>query len=105
MEDNNRAPAAPNSSDRDTTNRRRAGFVLPWGEVMDADQIEFWRDHLADIVDELSWLEGWSDTRRTLVLHQCRSGPLGDLIPNFHHFQELLTAARDLDDALRNRWI
>jgi hypothetical protein len=69
------------------------GFYLPWGPYLTADNIRVMHVELVWIIEHLAQLEVWPEEHREDVLSRAIRGPLSDLLPNLHHFNQRLTEA------------
>ncbi|MBN3789715.1 hypothetical protein [Burkholderia sp. Ac-20353] len=70
------------------------GIRLAWGKLFSGDLVLHFRWGLIFIVEELADLESWPDAQTARALYEMALGPVGDILPNFHHFLMRLEAAR-----------
>ncbi|MFL9907351.1 hypothetical protein [Paraburkholderia sp. RL17-337-BIB-A] len=70
------------------------GLYLPWGPCLSPGDVKRMRGELVALIEELADLEQWDSGRRDDVLTRAIRGPLADLMPNLHHFNERLSEAR-----------
>ncbi|MBB5420799.1 TubC N-terminal docking domain-related protein [Paraburkholderia atlantica] len=83
---------------------KQAAEFWPWAPYLTAADVERFRAELVAMVERLADLEQWPDEHRDDVLARAIRGPLADLLPNLHHFNDRLTeataeaAARDAVD-------
>ncbi|NYH23957.1 hypothetical protein [Paraburkholderia bryophila] len=71
------------------------GLYLPWGPYMSADDVRRLRAVLADVIAELSRLEGWAHVDLDDITSRATRAPLSALLPDVRYFGERLAAARD----------
>jgi hypothetical protein len=80
----------------------------PWAPYLGASDVERFRTELVGIIETLADMERWPLERRDDVLARATRAPLADLLPNTHHFNERLQAARAeaeaRDAATRKSW-
>jgi hypothetical protein len=85
-----------------------AGEFWPWAPYLTAADVERFRTDLVAMVETLADVEQWPDEHREDVLTRAIRGPLADLLPNLHHFNERLTEARAAvaaqETAARRAW-
>ncbi len=67
---------------------------LPWGPYLGTGGIQRFRAKHVDIIERLADMEGWPQEHRDDVLARAIRGPLADLLPNLHHFNERLAEAK-----------
>jgi hypothetical protein len=72
---------------------RQAGEFWPWAPYLTTVDVERFRTELVGLIEKLADLEGWPDEHRDDVLTRAIRGPLADLLPNLHHFNQRLTEA------------
>ncbi|KVH77576.1 hypothetical protein WJ41_05070 [Burkholderia ubonensis] len=75
------------------------GVWLGWGKFFAADLVLCFRWGLILVIEELAALESWSDAQAERAAYEMACGPVGDILPNAHHFLERLDAARAADFA------
>ncbi|RDK01624.1 hypothetical protein [Paraburkholderia lacunae] len=76
------------------SNGVRAGEFWPWAPYLGSDDVRRMRAELVAMIETLADMERWPADHRDDVLSRAIRGPLADLMPNMHHFNERLTAAR-----------
>ncbi|WP_322021825.1 MULTISPECIES: hypothetical protein [unclassified Burkholderia] len=81
------------------------GVWLAWGKFFAADVVLCFRWGLIRLVDELSRVESWPAQDIARAHHEMACGPIGDILPNAHHFFERFDSvcAADLTRQLLNR--
>lgn len=72
---------------------RQAGEFWPWAPYLTAADVERFRTELVTLIEKLADMEEWPDEHRDDVLARAIRGPLADLLPNLHHFNQRLTEA------------
>jgi hypothetical protein len=84
------------------------GLYLPWGPCLSPDDVQRMRADLVSLIETLADMEHWDAGRRDDVRTRAIRGPLADLMPNMHHFNERLSEARAeaeaRDAVLRQSW-
>lgn len=65
----------------------------PWVPYLTLVDVERFRTGLVATIEKLADMEQWPDEHRADVLARAIRGPLADLLPNLHHFNQLLTEA------------
>jgi hypothetical protein len=65
----------------------------PWAPYLTAADVERFRAELVGMIERLADLEQWPGDHRDDVLTRAIRGPLADLLPNLHHFNQRLTEA------------
>ncbi|MFP3616517.1 hypothetical protein SB778_41485, partial [Paraburkholderia sp. SIMBA_050] len=58
-----------------------------------AADVQRMQTELVGMIERLADLEEWPDEQRDDVLARAVRGPLADLLPNLHHFNQRLTEA------------
>ncbi|CAG4925694.1 TubC N-terminal docking domain-related protein [Paraburkholderia saeva] len=83
---------------------QQASEFWPWAPYLTAVDVERFRTELVGMIERLADMEQWPEEHRDDVLTRAIRGPLADLLPNLHHFNQRLTeataeaAARDAVD-------
>ncbi|WOD18967.1 TubC N-terminal docking domain-related protein [Paraburkholderia kirstenboschensis] len=72
---------------------RGSGEFWPWAPYLNADDVHRFRAELVETIEKLAAMEQWPDMHRDDVLARAIRGPLADLLPNLHHFNQRLTEA------------
>jgi hypothetical protein len=72
---------------------KQAGEFWPWAPYLTAADVERFRTELVGMIERLADMEQWPDEHRDDVLTRAIRGPLADLLPNLHHFNQRLTEA------------
>ncbi|MBB5506709.1 TubC N-terminal docking domain-related protein [Paraburkholderia atlantica] len=75
------------------SDEHRAGEFWPWAPYIGAADVQRMRTELVGMIERLSDMEGWPPEYRDDVLTRAVRGPLADLLPNLHHFNQRLTEA------------
>ncbi|WP_321866641.1 TubC N-terminal docking domain-related protein [Paraburkholderia tropica] len=75
------------------SDEHRAGEFWPWAPYLGADDVARFRADLVGIIERLADMEVWPVELRDDVLARAVRGPLSDLLPNLHHFNQRLTEA------------
>ncbi|MFC5428345.1 hypothetical protein ACFPTO_05920 [Paraburkholderia denitrificans] len=87
---------------------RAVGEFWPWAPYLGADDVQRMRTELVGIIERLADMESWSVEDRDDVLTRAVRGPLADLLPNLHHFNQRLTetiaAAAAHEAVTKNSW-
>jgi hypothetical protein len=71
-----------------------AAEFWPWAPYLGVDDVHRMRSELIGAIEEIASLECWPPEHRDDVLTRAIRGPLADLLPNVHHFNEGLQTAR-----------
>jgi hypothetical protein len=66
------------------------GLYLPWGAVLTQAEVFTLQADLTRMIEELAALERWEGSDLNDVLERAWRGPLSDLLPNTHYFEERL---------------
>lgn len=69
------------------------GEFWPWAPYLCAADVERFRTEVVALIEKLADMEDWPDEHRDDVLARAIRGPLADLLPNLHHFNQRLTEA------------
>lgn len=72
---------------------RHAGEFWPWAPYLTAADVERFRADLVTTIEQLSDMEHWPADHRDDVLARAIRGPLSDLLPNLHYFNQRLAEA------------
>lgn len=75
------------------SNERSIGEFWPWAPYLGADDVKRMRTDLVGMIERLSGMEDWPAGLRDDVLARAVRGPLADLLPNLHHFNQRLAEA------------
>ncbi|MGF6663833.1 hypothetical protein QF000_005501 [Paraburkholderia atlantica] len=75
------------------SDEHRVGEFWPWAPYIGAADVQRMRTELVGMIERLSDMEGWPPEHRDDVLARAVRGPLADLLPNLHHFNQRLTEA------------
>ncbi|MFP3798688.1 hypothetical protein [Paraburkholderia sp. SIMBA_027] len=70
-----------------------SGEFWPWAPYLGAADVQRMQTELVGMIERLADLEEWPDEQRDDVLARAVRGPLADLLPNLHHFNQRLTEA------------
>ncbi len=76
-----------------TAAEQQVGEFWPWAPYLTAADVERFRTDLVAMIEKLADMEQWPTDHRDDVLMRAIRGPLADLLPNLHHFNERLKAA------------
>lgn len=77
------------------------GLWLAWGKYFAGDLVLRFRWAMICIIEELAHLECWPTDQITRATYEMAGGPIGDILPNFHHYVARLEAARAAYRAIR----
>lgn len=72
---------------------QHAAEFWPWAPYLTVSDVERFRTELVAMIEKLAEMEQWPDEHRDDVLARAIRGPLADLLPNLHHFNQRLTEA------------
>ncbi|PRX26834.1 hypothetical protein B0G75_117118 [Paraburkholderia sp. BL18I3N2] len=72
---------------------QQASEFWPWAPYLTTADVERFRTELVGTIEKLADMEHWPDEHRDDVLSRAIRGPLADLLPNLHHFNQRLTEA------------
>ncbi|CAG9194539.1 conserved hypothetical protein [Paraburkholderia tropica] len=75
------------------TEKNAFGEFWPWAPYIGAADVQRMQTELVGMIERLADLEEWPDEQRDDVLARAVRGPLADLLPNLHHFNQRLTDA------------
>lgn len=67
---------------------------MPWCAPVSSDDFRKWRGELIAMIEELADLEGWPRDDLDDILSRAINGPVSDLRPNWHHFNERLIESK-----------
>lgn len=73
------------------------GLYLPWGAVLTSAEVFALQTALIRMIEKLAALEGWKGSDLNDILERAWRGPLSDLLPNTHYFEERLRKIRQDD--------
>ncbi|WP_321920058.1 hypothetical protein [Paraburkholderia tropica] len=73
--------------------KHASGEFWPWAPYLGAADVQRMQTELLGMIERLADLEEWPDEQRDDVLARAVRGPLADLLPNLHHFNQRLTEA------------
>jgi hypothetical protein len=75
------------------SDERSIGEFWPWAPYLGAEDVKRMRTELVGMIERLADTEDWPSELRNDVLARAVRGPLADLLPNLHHFNQRLTEA------------
>lgn len=85
--------SAPGGRAQKNASTDAPGEFWPWAPYLGDADVQRMQTELVEMIERLAELEDWPEEHRDDVLTRAIRGPLADLLPNLHHFNQRLTEA------------